>query len=191
MPTPIEFARQELAAGVSEPEAYPRYTGGRDEAWCAHFVSWAYAQAGHPLPGYFLPTPQRRPPTAGCNHIMRTMVEGRHVLPPGERPRVNDLIFYKRRVGGVFEQPGYYGLPFVYGHIGIVDKIERDPKTGQEFVITIEGNYSDRVALVRTKLNDPSIGGFARPVDFEASGLPTLLAATAFGAALAWKIKRG
>lgn len=194
MPAPLDFARQELAAGVREPEAYDRYTGGRDEAWCAHFVSWTYAQSGLPLPGYFIPTtgPRGMPPTAGCNYILKRMGEFGRILPEGARPMPNDLIFYKKKVGGVYEQPGYYGFPFTYGHIGLVEGIERDPKTGREFVITIEGNYSNKVARVKTPLNDPSIGAYARPVDFvkAAAGGATLLASAAVVYAV-WRYKRG
>ena len=195
MPSPIEFARNELAAGIREPEAYARYTGGRDEAWCAHFVSWCYAQSGLPLPGYFIPTtgPKGLPPTAGCSYVLKRMREFNRILPPGEKPQANDLIFYKHKADGVFTQPGIYGFPFIYGHIGLVEGVERDPKTGQESVVTIEGNYSNKVARVKTKLTDPSIGAFARPISaaqVAAVGGGGLLAA-ALGVVLVWKFKRG
>ena len=59
MPTPVEIARQELASGIREPAAYARYSGGRNEAWCAHFVSWVLDQAGIPFADYIVPTPAR------------------------------------------------------------------------------------------------------------------------------------
>lgn len=202
MPTPLDFARQEVAfvnpdgkLGVREPMALDKYAGGRDEAWCAHFVSWLYAQSGLPLPGYFVPStaPKGMPPTAGCNYLMKRMGEFGKILKPGERPQPNDLIFYKRVVGGVYEQPGYYGFPFVYGHVGLVEGIEQDKKTGQEYVVTIEGNYSSKVARVKTKLNDPSIGAFARPIDFAkvAGGVGVnLLLAVGVAAAWRWRQSR-
>lgn len=207
MPTPLDFARQEVEKigrdgkkGVREPEAYDLYTGGRNEAWCAHFVSWLYAQAGFPLPGWFPPTPSRMPPTAGCNYLMKRMREFGRILSPGERPQPNDLIFYKKKAGAaehgtgggsVFEQPGYYGFPVVYGHVGIVEGIKVDPKTGKEFVVTIEGNYSNKVARVETRIDHPSIGAYARPAGATASedsGITTLLA-SAVAVYAVWRYK--
>jgi hypothetical protein len=161
---PIDLARQELAAGVKEPAAYARYSGGRDEAWCAHFVSWLFRTAGQPLPGSVVPGPGVGSPTAGCNFIVKTMNEAGRLLPAGAVPQANDLIFYKRvdPKTGKFEAPGLYGLPFIYGHIGIVEGIVEEG--GVKKIVTIEGNYSDKVARVKTRLDSPTIGCFARPV---------------------------
>lgn len=164
MPVPVDLARQELAAGVKEPEAYARYSGGRDEAWCAHFVSWLFRTAGQPLPGSIIPGPGVWSPTAGCNYIVKTMKEAGRLLPPGMLPQANDLIFYKRadpKTGG-FEAPGLYGLPFIYGHVGLVEGVVEEG--GVKKVVTIEGNYSNKVARVKTRLDSPTIGCFARPV---------------------------
>jgi hypothetical protein len=193
MTTPLDLARQELAAGVREPAAFARYSGGRDEAWCAHFVSWLFDNSGLPLPGYFKPfnATGGLPPTAGCNYLMKRMREFGRILPEGAEPQPNDLIFYKHRDGGQFTTPGLYGFPVIYGHVGLVEGVETDPKTGQKYVITIEGNYSNKVARVRTKLTDPSIGAFARPVDFGAVaiGAGTLLA-SALGVYAVWRYKK-
>ena len=164
MPVPVDLARQELAAGVKEPVAYARYSGGRDEAWCAHFVSWLFREAGHPLPGSVVPGPGVGSPTAGCNFIVKTMKEAGRLLPAGALPQPNDLIFYKRAdpKTGRFEAPGLYGLPFIYGHVGIVESVVDEG--GVKKVVTIEGNYSDKVSRVKTRLDSPTIGFFARPV---------------------------
>jgi hypothetical protein len=161
---PIDLARQELAAGVKEPDAYARYSGGRDEAWCAHFVSWLFRTAGAPLPGSVVPGPGVWSPTAGCNFIVKTMKEAGRLLPSGAIPQANDLIFYKHvdPKTGAFESPGLYGLPFIYGHVGLVEGVVDEG--GVKKVVTIEGNYSNKVARVKTRLDSPTIGCFARPV---------------------------
>ena len=171
VPAPVDLARQEAAfvnpdgkLGVREPDAYARYSGGRDEAWCAHFVSWLFRTAGHPLPGSIIPGPGVWSPTAGCNFIVKTMKEAGRLLPAGALPQPNDLIFYKRAdpKTGRFEAPGLYGLPFIYGHVGIVESVIEE--NGVKKVVTIEGNYSNKVARVKTRLDSPTIGCFARPV---------------------------
>ena len=164
MPVPVDLARQELAAGVKEPEAYARYSGGRDEAWCAHFVSWLFRTAGQPLPGSVVPSPTMGSPTAGCNYIAKTMKEAGRILPTGAIPQPNDIVLYKRaapQTGG-FEAPGLYGFPFIYGHIGLVEGVVEE--NGIKKIVTIEGNYSDKVSRVKTRLDSPTIGLFARPV---------------------------
>lgn len=158
MPTPIELARQELAAGVREPAAYQRYSGGRNEAWCSHFVSWCFAQAGYPFASYVIPSPTRANPAASCSRVAKNMADiGRLYRPNEVTPQANDLIFYKYRENGKFVAPGIFGLDFILGHIGIVEGVDKDK------VVTIEGNYSDMVARVRTPLNSPSIAYYARP----------------------------
>ena len=176
MPTPLDFARQELASRIKEPEAFARYSGGRDEAWCAHFVSWLYAQAGAPLPGYFPPHTGRGgfSPTGGCNYLVKTMRDAGRILPPGTIPQPNDLIFYKHvdpKTGQFTTKGALYGLPFVYGHVGLVADVIED--RGVKKVVTIEGNYSSKVSEVKTRLDSPTIGLFARPAGpGEAQNLP-------------------
>lgn len=160
MPSPIDLAKQELASGIREPAAFARYAGGRDESWCAHFVSWLFAQAGYPFAGYIVPTPTQGSPTANVMRVASNMQTIGRLYRPGEiTPQANDLIFYKTRsrTGG-FVTPGLYGLPFALGHIGIVEGIDGDK------VVTIEGNYSDKVARVRTPLNSDTIAFYGRPL---------------------------
>jgi len=49
----VALATQELEAWGSgtlkSGEGYKKYSQGREENWCADFVSWLYAQAGYPL----------------------------------------------------------------------------------------------------------------------------------------------
>ncbi len=172
--TPVDLARQELAAGIKEPAAYARYSGGRNEAWCSHFVSWLFRTAGTPLPGSLVPAPNVWSPTAGVNFVFKTMRDAGKLLPPGAVPQANDLIFYKRKdpATGAFDTKGLYGLPFVYGHIGLVEGVVDEG--GVKKVVTIEGNYSDSVARVKTRLDSPTIGGFARPVGSFGVGIGAL-----------------
>lgn len=158
MSSPIDIARQELAAGVKEPAALDRYAGGRDEAWCAHFVAWTYAQAGYPFASYIIPSPSQWNPAASCSQIARNMADIGRLYRPGEIvPQANDLIFYKKVENGRFGTPGSFGLDYKLGHIGIVEGIDGNK------VVTIEGNYSNRVARVRTPLDSPTIAYYGRP----------------------------
>ncbi|NBT36004.1 MAG: CHAP domain-containing protein [Betaproteobacteria bacterium] len=191
MTTPIDLARQELAAGVKEPAAYARYSGGRNEAWCAHFVSWLFRQVGKPLPGSILPGPKTWSPTAGVNYIVKTMRDAGKLLPPGAVPQANDLIFYKHKdpATGTFDTKGVlYGLPFVYGHVGLVEGVVDEG--GVKKVVTIEGNYSDSVARVKTRLDSPTIGGFARPVGGFGIGVGALAVLGIGGFLLARKLRK-
>jgi len=186
---PVDLARRELAAGVKEPQAYDRYAGGRVEAWCAHFISWLFRMAGTPLPGSLIPSPSTRSPTAGCNFIAKVMREQDRILPQGAVPQPNDIILYKRAdpKTGVFEAPGLYGFPFIYGHIGLVEGVVEEG--GVKKVVTLEGNYGDKVSRVKTRLDSPTIGLFARP----AGAVPTAVGSILFvgaAAALFFALKR-
>lgn len=166
MPTPIEIARQEAEyvnpdgkLGVREPAAFNKYAGGRDESWCAHFVSWCFAQAGYPFASYIVPSPTRANPAAGCSRVASNMKDIGRLYKPGEiTPRANDLIFYKKVEDGHFVAPGILGLDFILGHIGIVEGVDGNK------VVTIEGNYSNKVARVRTPMNSPNIAYYGRPL---------------------------
>lgn len=159
MPTPIEIAKQEFDAGVREPAAFDRYAGGRNEAWCSDFVSWCFAQAGYPFASYIIPSATRANPAASCSRVAKNMADIGRLYKPNEiTPQANDLIFYKHVEGGVFQQPGVFGLDFILGHIGLVEGVDGNK------VVTIEGNYSHRVARVRTPMNLPNIAYYARPL---------------------------
>jgi hypothetical protein len=155
MPTPIEVARKEI--GTREPQAFSRYAGGRQEAWCAHFASWAFDQAGVPFAEYIAPSPTRASPTASVSFVASVLDKLGRLMPPTSTPQPNDLIFYKQTEGGKFVTPGRFGLPVGLGHVGIVEGIEGDK------VVSIEGNFSDRVARVRTPRNSPNIAFYGRP----------------------------
>lgn len=160
--TPIDVARQEYAARVQEPAAFDRYSGGRPDAWCANFVSWCFAQAGRPLPGYFFPRvgPGGSPPTASCSRLaVKVRDTGGLLMPPTITPRANDMIFYKYVDPSTrqFQSPGILGLPFIFGHIGLVEGIDEKGR-----VVSIEGNYNNRVERVHTRRNSDSIAAYAR-----------------------------
>lgn len=169
MPTPVEIARAEI--GVREPQAYGRYAGGRQEPWCAHFVSWVLDQSGVPFAEYIAPSPSRASPTASASFVASIMDKLGRLSPPTSTPSPNDLIFYKQVEGGKFVTPGRFGLPFGIGHVGIVEGVEGDK------VVSIEGNFSDRVARVRTPRNSPNIAFYGRPftkAQVAGAGLATL-----------------
>lgn len=187
MSAPIEIAQQELAAGIREPAAYARYAGGRDEAWCSHFVSWCFAQAGYPFASYIAPSPTQWNPAGSCSRVARNMRDiGRLFSPEEVTPQANDLIFYKKVEGGRFVTPGMFGLPFILGHIGIVEGIDGDK------VVTIEGNYSNKVARVRTPLNSPNIAYYGRPLTLQqvVGGGIGVLAVAGLGAYLLLRSRR-
>lgn len=142
--TPVEIARQELALGMKEPEAFSKYAGGRNEHWCAHFASWVFLRAGSPLPGYKMPSlvPPRWNPVASVNTLYNEVAKEGKI---SQTPKPNDLIFYYRT-----------GSSGKKGHVGIVTQV----KDGK--VVSIEGNLSDRVVQVTHRLNDPKIAGYGR-----------------------------
>ena len=155
MSTPASLAEREFAikakdkAAVSEPSAFNKYAGGRQEAWCAHFASWIFAQLGNPLPGYRVPSPSVANPTAGCSYLYE---QAKKMGVLRSYPQRDDIIFYKS------SNPDK-----ISGHVGIVTDV-RDGK-----VVSIEGNLSDTVARVTHSLSDNKILGYA---NFYRAGLP-------------------
>lgn len=169
MAAPADLAKKEL--GVREPFAFDKYAGGRNEHWCAHFVSWLYVLAGQPLPGYKTPskTPPRWNPIASVNTLYETLKsEGKIV---NTYPRKNDLIFYYKN--GKSSGPK--------GHVGIVTEV-RDGK-----VISIEGNLSDQVKQVTHSLNAKNIAGYGRVYKEGVSPLAGLVVLLGSGY-ITWKV---
>lgn len=171
--TPAQLAQAEWdiksysKATVSEPAAYARYSGGRVEPWCAHFVSWVFAQVGQPLPGYLAPSSTRANPTASASYLYGQAVAAGLL---NRSPKVNDVIFYKNSDAS---KPS--------GHVGIVTAVS-DGK-----VVSIEGNLGDTVARVSHSLSDPKILGYGRFY----SALPLVgLLTTAGSFAVAWWLLR-
>lgn len=153
---PAKIAEHEFAlkstnrAAVSEPGAYARYTGGRPEHWCAHFVSWLHAQAGQPLPGWKPPSPSYFPRHAGCTWLWKHL---RSLgLVHNGLPQRNDMIFYKHG-----QYPKYES-----GHIGLVTEVKNGKVISIEGNLTPGGGRADTVGKVTHKLNSPRILGYGR-----------------------------
>lgn len=149
--TALEFAQQELAAGVCEASGkndgiphsryFPEGQANREglfPPWCAAFVRWCYDQAGTPLPG----NRWRLPGVA----YMETELES-----AGARlatPEAGAVITFWTRMGSDKARGGR--------HVGIVEKVHAGRIT------TIEGNSGDRVGRRTYNASDRSIAGFFR-----------------------------
>lgn len=156
--TPLDFAVAELNAGSAEvPKGSNRgprvdlYTGGRAEPWCGHFVAWCHHEAGIVIPGYVKPSPTVASPLAGVQFLEDTFKKHGWWWPVGDMklgvPSAGDLVFLNRR-GQSDKGPGR--------HVGIVERVDGP------YVVSIDGNWGDRVARVRRVMISPLISGFGR-----------------------------
>ncbi|MGI9116705.1 MAG: CHAP domain-containing protein [Gaiellales bacterium] len=127
----------ELPPGSNRGPGIDAFTDGHAEAWCADFVSWVLRAAGRPFTGgasagwRIAWTPDVR-----AWFVARAAYRDRLVA----RPQPGDVVW------------------FIHGHVGIVERVDRDAIT------TIEGNAGDAVrrrTYPRWRLN-PDIGGFGR-----------------------------
>lgn len=122
------------ATGNNDGVPSQRYMDGRKEPWCANFVSWAFRQAGHPLPGN-----QRA--IASCDVMASEFKKKGKLMPRGAgQPKPGDVIFF--------------GKPGDYTHVGIVEKVANGK------VYTVEGNTSNMVARRSYSLNDPYVQSY-------------------------------
>jgi peptidoglycan hydrolase-like protein with peptidoglycan-binding domain len=115
----LEAARSQVgvreASGNNDGLPAQRYAGGRNEPWCADFVSWSFRQAGHPLPGN-----QRS--IASCNQMAAELAARGEIYRKGSQtPQPGDIIFFGHYPGGL-------------SHVGIVDHVSNGT------VYTVEGN---------------------------------------------------
>lgn len=106
------------------------------EPWCADFVSWAWRRAGVPI-GFG---------GRGSDYVPELVAWASfnsrwHRARDGYRPRPGDLVVYGRAE-----------------HIGMVGAV----RAGR--IVTIEGNWSDRVSRRIVKPWDPGVMGFISPV---------------------------
>lgn len=138
----LDAARSQLgvreATGNNDGIPSKRYMDGRKEPWCANFVSWAFRQTGHPLPGN-----QR---SLASVQYMEDQMKKAGKFHRGT-PAAGDVIFFKNR-GGSDSGPGR--------HVGIVEKVENG------YVYTIEGNSSNGVNRRKYKLDNGRIAGYGR-----------------------------
>lgn len=134
-----QIGLRELPMGSNGGPEIMKFTGGRDESWCAHFVAWVFRNAGYPLPNDALPSPNRAVPLASVRFFIDMAKSMGRFLPPGSTPRPGDVIFYG-------------------SHTGIVVGFDR----GTDKVETVEGNFSDKVVNTRVPRTSSTIKGFGR-----------------------------
>lgn len=126
-----------------------KFTGGRQEAWCGHFVAWVFRNAGLPLPTDRIPHPGPggENSLASVAYTEQLCKDRGWWLPPSAAPAPGDMVFYATRGTGD-AKPGR--------HIGIVVGVT--PTT----IETVEGNWGSGVAKLTTKRSDKRITGYGR-----------------------------
>ncbi|MBI5496511.1 MAG: peptidoglycan-binding protein [Deltaproteobacteria bacterium] len=129
------------ATGNNDGTPSQRYMNGRQEPWCANFVSWNFRQAGHPLPGN-----QRS--LASVQYMEDQMKANNAWFRRGtQEPKPGDIIFFANR-GASDAGNGR--------HVGMVERVENGK------VYTVEGNSSDAVRRRSYDLNNARISGYGR-----------------------------
>jgi hypothetical protein len=115
---------------------YGAWYGLNGQPWCAMFVSWVFAKAGHQLPALQGPKGY-----AGVRDAARKLA-AMHKLHP--TPKVGDLYLHQ---GATWQQD----------HTGIVVEVDRDGGFW-----TVEGNNGDAVRRVHHPAGEKSMFGFGR-----------------------------
>lgn len=122
--------------GVCEAnDGHLKYSNGKDEAWCAHFVSWAYEQAD----GGQSPWGHK----ASVQGIMDWGKQKGKFINKAEAKgnlKVGDVVIYKSNGAS---------------HTGLVSKINDDGS-----INTVEGNTKDAVREQTITLNNSKLTGF-------------------------------
>lgn len=129
----IQIAQQELDKHPVEYDANVlRYTDGREEAWCADFLSWVYMTAGTPftggqsggwrIAGSFIPG-------QATNVVWTSRSENKFDPKPGDFVLVYSSV---SATSGVID-----GRPV--GHTGVIVSVNGDT------IVTIEGNSGNTV----------------------------------------------
>jgi CHAP domain len=115
---------------------YGVWYGLDGQPWCAMFVSWVFAHAGHPLPHF------QGPRGFAGVRIGAEALARRGLLR--QKPRAGDLYLHR-------------GATPAQDHTGIVVKV----RANGDFE-TVEGNHGDAVRLVTHHAGEPSMFGFGR-----------------------------
>lgn len=113
---------------------YLTYTGGNQEPWCAHFITWVFDEANREFP-----------PGAYTNSVAGlrswfTQVGRYHPKGPGYRPSPGDVAIYQNGMS----------------HANIVISVSSNS------YVAIGGNESDGINRRTYSLNDPNLSGFGR-----------------------------
>lgn len=148
----IAIAEEELAKNPQEYDAnVMNYTLGREEPWCADFVSWVFKEAGAPFSGGWAEDWQL-PAVLNMQAWFQEGTNGSEYFTVGEQsPQPGDVAFY---LGS--QTPDRNST----SHTNIVISVDLDAGT----MVTIGGNESDTVkkSTRRIALGASSLVGFGR-----------------------------
>ena len=141
-----QYGKKE-ATGNNDGADIAKFTGGRKEPWCAHFVAWVFRTAGKPIPGDVVPTPTRANPLASVTFMESVFRKNGWLVT---EPQAGDVVFYASR-GGSDAGAGR--------HVGLVESVDHT----KGIINTIEGNLSNKVAKAsHFYRNNSSISNFGR-----------------------------
>jgi hypothetical protein len=131
-------------SGKNDGPEIEKFTGGRQEPWCAHFVAWCFRESGHPLVHDYKPSLKVANPLASVSYL-KSIFQKYYLLV--DTPLPGDVVFFSSRGNSDAGQGR---------HCGIVESISSDSFQ------SIEGNYGNKVTRVTRKLNDSQLWGFGR-----------------------------
>lgn len=148
----VNIAKQEHKKNVKEYDSNTlKYTTGRQEAWCADFVSWVFNEAGVPFTGGGAGGWQF-PAVVTLQAWFKEGKDGSSYFEVGDKaPQPGDVAFY---IGSQTPDGGSTQ------HTNIVISVSSDGKT----MTTIGGNEGDALKLSdrRIELGAASLVGFGR-----------------------------
>ena len=144
----IDLARSQLgvceSGGPNRGEPFTRYSlPGEDPLpWCARFLRWVFAQAGHQLPG----NPYEIASVASLQAALA--VSGAWLGRDGVAPRRGDIVLFGPGSMSDTNRPGR--------HCGVIEEVSGP------YIYSIEGNWGDAVSRICRRLDDRVIWGYAR-----------------------------
>lgn len=148
--TPLEIALTQEGVreltGQNDGVPAERYNRGERLPWCASFALWCFDQAGQPMHASLKQWYEMR-----AVHALLDEMRRRGWMLGAEPPKPGDLIFLSER--GKSDASASAGT----GHVGIVAMV------GENYVISIDGNWSNAVTRVQRARTDKTIVGYARP----------------------------
>jgi hypothetical protein len=144
----LKIARLQLglkeASGKNDGPEIQKFTGGRKEPWCAHFVAWCFREIGSPLPQDIVPSPTQHNPLASCAFMKKVFDKNKWIT---ETPQVGGIVFFQTR--GKSDAG-------IGRHVGIIETVEKD------HFVSIEGNLGNAVKRVKHRILDKNIWCFGR-----------------------------
>ena len=168
----VHLAQQEL--GYIETgkniNKYSQYINGKNEAWCAEFISWCASQAqeqyGVPVVDVVYPVV-----TLSDRGVQAMTYTGRYVNAQNgnqqwlliENPEMMNRWDYIPQVGDMMWMIWPTTINHITGHTTIISGVSRD-SDGTIWVHVMEGNTPDRVQRGEFKLKDLNIYAYGTPV---------------------------